>query len=276
MKASSRFSKALQATPGHLLLVMLSFVAIFPLYWMFITALRAPNEVFSDIPWPQNPDFSNFRRLLSEIPFARMMTNTFVVSVASTILQVATAVLAAYSFARWESPVSRWLYALLTLTWLIPAQVVMMPNFILVSQLGLLDTLTALILPHAASAFAIMLLYPGFRAFPRELIEAAIIDGAGPWRILFYVMLPNIRAAIASLSILVFISIWNEYFWPLLVTRRIENSVIQIGLQMFFTSEGTMWGPLMSAASLASLPILLIYLVLQRQIVSSFVRSGLR
>ena len=102
------------------------------------------------------------------------------------------------------------------------------------------------------------------------------MDGARNWRILWEVLVPNLRGTIASLAILIFISTWNEYFWPLLLSRTAENSVIQIGIQMFMTAEGNQWGPLMAASTLASLPVLLIYVVLQRQVVQSFMKSGIR
>ncbi len=150
------------------------------------------------------------------------------------------------------------------------------PGYLLVTQMGLLDTLAALVIPHAASAFAIIILYQTLRSFPVDLIEAAVIDGAGHGRILSLVIIPNIRPALASLAILLFIGSWNDYFWPLLVTRSQESAVIQIGLQMFLTQEGNQWGPLMAASSLASLPILALYIVLQKQIVESFIRSGMK
>jgi ABC-type glycerol-3-phosphate transport system permease component len=114
------------------------------------------------------------------------------------------------------------------------------------------------------------------RAFPTEVLEAARVDGARSLRILWQIVTPNMGAPIASLSIIAFISAWNEYFWPLLLSRKPENSVVQIGLQMFMTQEGNLWGPLMAAAALASLPILLIYLVLQRHVIESFMKSGIR
>ena len=114
------------------------------------------------------------------------------------------------------------------------------------------------------------------RSFPTEVVEAARMDGGNHWQILWQVIVPNLRGTLASLAILIFITTWNEYFWPLLLTRSPENSVVQIGLQMFISSEGTQWGPLMAASTMASLPILLIYLVLQRQVISSFMKSGLR
>jgi sn-glycerol 3-phosphate transport system permease protein len=127
-----------------------------------------------------------------------------------------------------------------------------------------------------ASAFAVLQLYQTFRSFPKALIEAAQLDGASSWGILWRVIFPNLRAAIASIGVLLFISSWNDYFWPLLVTNKPEYSTLQIGLQSFMSTEANQWGPLMAATTIASLPILLIYLLLQRQIIDSFVKGGLR
>jgi sn-glycerol 3-phosphate transport system permease protein len=264
------------ALRSHALLTTLSLVSVLPLYWMFVTALRAPNEIFSTAPWPENPTLANFTYILGGVPILRMLANTLVVATLTTAAQLATALLAAYAFARWKSRWSQTLFALLTVTWLIPAQVVMVPGYLLVTRLDMLDTLAGLVIPHAASAFAIIVLYQTLRAFPTELIEAAVVDGAGHLRILRSLIVPNIKPALASLAILLFISSWNDYFWPLLVTRSQESAVIQIGLQMFMTQEGNQWGPLMAASSLASLPLLAIYLVLQKRIVDSFLRSGLK
>jgi len=276
--ASLQALAAIRAAPlrSHALLIGLSLLSVLPLYWMFVTALRAPNDIFSTSPWPSQPTFDNFIYVLRDVPIVRMIGNTVVVAVLSTLAQLATALLAAYAFARWRNRWSKTLFALLTITWLIPAQVVMVPGYLLVTRMGMLDTLAALVIPHAASAFAIIALYQALRAFPEELVDAARIDGAGHAHVLFLVILPNIRAALASLGILLFISSWNDYFWPLLVTRSQDSAVIQIGLQMFLTQEGNQWGPLMAASSLASLPILALYLALQRQIVDSFLRSGLK
>lgn len=261
---------------SHVLLTMLSLLAVLPLYWMVVTALRPPNEIFATTPWPSRPTLDNIVEVVTRLPILAMIANTVVVASLTTILQLATALLSAYAFARWRNRFSQILFALLTITWLIPAQVVMVPGYLLVTRFDILDTLAALILPHAASAFAIIVLYQTLRAFPQALIEAAVIDGAGHLRILWLVIIPNIRPALASLAILLFISSWNEYFWPLLVTRSEQSAVIQIGLQMFFTQEGNLWGQLMAASTVATLPILLLYVVLQKQIVESFIASGVK
>ncbi|WP_105415427.1 carbohydrate ABC transporter permease [Neorhizobium sp. T25_27] len=260
----------------HAVMILLSFLSIFPIYWMIVTSLRPENEIFSTSLWPSNPSLENYVFVLTRIPMIGMLVNTTIVSAATALLQVVTGLFAAYALVRWRMRLSGVIHGLIALSWLVPFQVTMIPNYVLASRLGLLDTLTGLIVPNAAHAFAILLLYNAMRSFPTEILEAARIDGARSWKILWQIVVPNMGAPIASLSIIAFISAWNEYFWPLLLSRKPENSVVQIGLQMFMTQEGNLWGPLMAAAALASLPILIIYLVLQRHVIESFMKSGIR
>jgi len=261
---------------GHVVMVVLSIICLFPVYWMIVSSFRPANAIFETTLWPSAASLDNYVHAINAIPIGTMLLNTFVVSAIVTVVQLFTGLLAAYAFARWRFPFDKAIYTLIALTWLVPFQVVMIPNYLLVADLGLLDSLAALILPHFAGALAVLMLAQAMRSFPTEVIEAARMDGAKSWRILWEVMAPNLRGTIASLAILLFISTWNEYFWPLLLSRTPESSVVQIGIQMFITSEGTAWGPLMAASTLASLPILLIYVVLQRQVIQSFMKSGIR
>lgn len=260
----------------HATMILLSLIAVFPIYWMVATSLRPANDIFSSSLWPAAPSLENYQMVLERLPMFRMLANTIIMAAATAALQVVTGLLAAYALTRWRFRFSGAVHALIALSWLVPFQVTMIPNYVLATKLGLLDTLTGLVVPNAAAAFAVLILYNAMRSFPREVIEAARMDGARHWRILWEIVTPNLRAAIASLSVLAFISAWNEYFWPLLLSRKIENSVVQIGLQMFMAQEGNLWGALMAAATLASLPILVIYLVLQRQVIDSFMKSGLK
>ena len=273
-RISSR--SGLNTAAGHLLMVLLSIFCLFPVYWMLVSSLRPANTMFETSLWPTQPSLENYTRAVDAIPIARMLLNTLVFSAVSTLLQLLTGILAAFAFARWKFPFDKLVYTGVALTWLVPFQVVMIPNYLLIAHMGLLDSIVALILPNIAAALAIMLLAQAMRGFSKEVIEAARMDGASNWRILWEVLVPNLRGTIASLAILIFISTWNEYFWPLLLSRTAENSVIQIGIQMFMTAEGNQWGPLMAASTLASLPVLIIYVVLQRQVVQSFMKSGIR
>jgi ABC-type glycerol-3-phosphate transport system permease component len=153
----------------------------------------------------------------------------------------------------------------------------MIPNYVRLAELGWLNSVWAVVVPQFVAAFAVILLRQHLKAFPTELIDAARMDGASSWTVLWRVVVPNLRAPLAALAILQFISAWNEYFWPLLVIDDIDHSVVQIGLQMYLSSEqGDQWGPLMAAASVASLPILLLYVLLQRHVIEAFVKSGLK
>lgn len=261
---------------GHTLLIILSFICVFPVIWMISTSFKPENAIFSLDLIPAAPTLDNYAFVWEKIPFGRMMSNTIAMATLQTGFQLLTSVLAAYAFARWKFWGDKLIFIALALTWLVPFQVTMIPNYVLLSNLQWLNTLQGLVVPHIASAFAILLLYQSIKGFPRDLIESALIDGASSWGILWRIIIPNLRSALAALGILLFITSWNEYFWPLLVMRRIENSVVQIGLQMFMSQEGDLWGPLMAAATMASLPIFVLYIVLQRQIIDSFVKSGLR
>ncbi|MCD2172097.1 carbohydrate ABC transporter permease [Rhizobium sp. C4] len=274
--SASGWLKGFDLAGGHVVMALLSLFCLFPVYWMIVTSLRPANKVFERSLWPTAASLDNYTYALNAIPIGQMLVNTLIVAAIVTVVQLITGLLAAYAFARWRFPFDKLVHVLIALTWLVPLQVVMIPNYLLIANAGLLDSLTALILPHFASALAVLMLLQAMRSFPNEVLEAARMDGAGSWRVLWEVVTPNLRGTIASLAILIFISTWNEYFWPLLLTRTPEHSVIQIGIQMFMTSEGTQWGPLMAASTLASLPIFILYIVLQQQVVSSFMKSGIR
>jgi len=251
-------------------------VTLVPFYWMFATSLKPANEIFNLSPLPANPTLGNYIYVWQAIPIGAMLATTFSNAVLQMLGQLVLATLTAYAFARWRFRGDTLLFLVFVGTWLVPFQATMIPNYVLLSRLGWLDTLAALVIPHLGSAFGIILLRQYMKGFPRELIDAAHLDGASSWAILWRVVVPNLRAPLAAVAVLSFITTWNEYFWPLLVTSKMERTVLQVGLQMFLTMEGDQWGGLMAGASMATIPLLAIYLVLQRQVVEAFVRSGLR
>jgi ABC-type glycerol-3-phosphate transport system permease component len=260
----------------HGLLLIVCAVTLVPFYWMFATSLKPANEIFNLSPVPSNPTLSNYIYVWQAIPIGAMLATTFSSAVLQMLGQLVLATLTAYAFARWRFRGDTLLFLVFVGTWLVPFQATMIPNYVLLSRLGWLDSLAALVIPHLGSAFGIILLRQYMKGFPRELIDAAHLDGASSWAILWRVVVPNLRAPLAAVAVLSFITTWNEYFWPLLVTSRMDRTVLQVGLQMFLTMEGDQWGGLMAGASMATIPLLAIYLVLQRQVVEAFVRSGLR
>lgn len=261
---------------GHLTLALLGLACVFPIYWMYATSLRRPDDVYktSVLPWPLS--VGSYRDALDELDLARLLLNTTMVAALTALGQLLTSILAAYAFAVWNFPLKRLLYLAFVGTWLVPFQVTMLPNYVLLHQLGLLNTLTGVIVPNLVSALGVLLLRQHFDSFPKELLEAARMDGRSSWSTLWTVVVPNLRAALSALAILLFVNAWNEYFWPAMVLQR-GNSVLQLGINSFLNSTETeAWGPLTAAAGLACLPIFALYLALQRQVINGFVRSGLR
>ena len=183
---------------------------------------------------------------------------------------------AAYAFMRWEFCGKNALFLLFLGTLLIPVQVTIIPNYLTLAQLGWLNTLPGLTIPQLATGLGIFYLRQQFNNFPKEVLDAGVIDGAGPLRMLWSVVLPNMRSVLAALAIILFIQTWNEYFWPLLVTRGLSSTTIQVGLQVFLQENSNAWGALMAASVLSLMPVLVLYVLAQRQIIAAFVRSGIQ
>ena len=260
---------------GHMLLIVLAVFSIFPVYWIFATAFRAPADALSQSPVPWPLSFANFEYVWNTIPIGRMIANTFWMSLVLAIAQLLVAILAAYAFATWQFFGKRLLFLLFIGSWLVPFQVTMIPNYLLISQLGLLNTIGGVIVPNLCSAFAVMLMRQHMQAFPRDLLDAAHMDGRTSWGTLWRVVVPNMKPALAALGIMLFISAWNEYLWPSLVLQQ-SDALIQVGIRSFLGAEGDNWGAVMAASGLACLPIFLIYIFLQRYVVDAFTRSGLK
>ncbi len=260
---------------GHALLIVLAVFSIFPVYWMFVTAFRAPEDALSQNPFVWPLDFENIAYVWNTIPIGTMIANTFGMSLVLAVAQLFVAVLAAYAFAMWEFRGKKILFLLFIGSWLVPFQVTMIPNYVLVSQLGLLNTIAGVVVPNLCSAFAVLLMRQHMQSFPRDLIDASHMDGRSSWGTLWTVVLPNLKPALAALGIMLFISAWNEYLWPTLILQQ-SDALIQVGIRSFLGQEGNNWGAVMAASGLACIPIFLIYIVLQRYVVDAFIRSGLK
>lgn len=260
---------------GHVALAALAVFSVFPVYWMFATAFRRPEDTLSGspVPWPLSTE--SFRYVFDTIPMLSMLLNTFAMAFVVAVSQLLVALLASYAFARWDFVGKRLLFLLFVGSWLVPFQVTMIPNYLLISQMGLLDTVAGVVIPNLCSAFGVMLLRQHMEAFPRELLDASEMDGQGAWASLWRVIVPNMRPALAALGIMLFISAWNEYLWPSLILRN-SDALVQIGIRSFLGAEGNNWGAVMAASGIACLPIFLIYMFLQRHVVDAFVRSGLK
>ena len=260
---------------SHLILAAVSLFCVFPIYWLVATSVRRPGDMYSQTPFPWPITFGNYSDAFHKAKVVDLLINTATVAVASTVIQLLVALLTAYGFAMHQFRFKNLLYLAFVATWLIPFQVTMLPNYLLLHSLGFLNTLTGVVLPTMCSVLAVLMLRQHLDSFPKELVAAAKMDGLSSWRILWTVVVPNLRPALTALSILLFINSWNEYFWPSVVLQQ-RNAVLQLGLRSFMTAEGNDWGPMMALAAMSCVPVFLIYLAMQRRVVNAFVRSGLK
>jgi len=263
----------------HLVLGATAAAVIFPMLWMTSTALKPASEIFAGTfaLWPAHPTLAHFTTAAAQVPMARLFWNSLVVALAVTAAQALTSVLAAYACALLRFPGRDVCFALFVATMMVPFQVTMIPNYLLIARLDLLNTYAGLILPQVVTGYGVFMLRQTFKNLPRSLVEAGIVDGASSWQVLWRIVVPATRTGLAALCILFFVNTWNQYLWPLLVASDKAMKTLPVGMQEFVSLEGgTNWGPLMAAATLAIIPALIAYVLAQRYILESFVAAGLK
>ncbi len=254
-------------TVGHSLCLLLSLSVMIPMILVLGTSFKPNSEVYSATPWPMSPTIANYMTILTDSEYLKFFLNSIINSVLRVSGQLAICILTAYAFARFRFPGRDYLFFIVLGAMMIPPQLTVIPNYILIANLGWFDTFRGLVIPVLAMPFGVFLLRQHMMAYPQELYDAAEIDGAGHWRALWLVVIPNLRPALAALTIILFIDSWNDYFWPLIVTETSATQTIQIGLRRFLQEElGDQYNILMAAVSLASLPALAVFFIFQRQV----------
>ncbi|CAN5154880.1 carbohydrate ABC transporter permease [soil metagenome] len=263
----------------YALLILIALFFIIPILWMFSTSLKLESAVFRDTGFiPAQPTLDNYVRILQsggQTPVFRWMFNSVIVSTVGTILTVLLTSLSAYAFARIDFRGKSLIFGILIATLLLPGVMFLVPQFLLVQQLGLFNTLPAFILPGLAGVFGVFFMRQFFLSIPVELEEAAYVDGAGRFRTFFSVILPLARPALATLAVITFLAFWNDYLWPL-VTCQGPGCTLTPGLRNFQGTYATQFGLLMAGAAMAAVPVLVIYLLAQRYIVQSVASSGVK
>jgi multiple sugar transport system permease protein len=258
-------------------LIPTALVMLMPFIWMIATSLKSAAAVFEYPPTfiPDPIRWDNYRRLFEVLPFGRFFANSLFVAVSVTALTVATSALAAYAFARLRFPGRDALFLGYLGTLMIPAQVVIIPNFILLRTFGWIDTYQALILPAAFSAFGTFLLRQYFLTIPGELEDAAVVDGAGHWQIFTRVILPLSGPALSALAIFTFLFNWNSFLYPLVVTSSNRMATLTVGLNTLQGQYNTAWTLLMAGSVLALLPVLTVFLFAQRYFIKGITMTGI-
>jgi len=259
-----------------LVAMLLAGLTVFPLFWMLSIAFKTPTEVFQPNLLPKAPNWDNFVYVLTEVPFLRYLGNSLFVSAAVTVLALFFHTMAGYALARMRFPGRETLFIAIFSTFLVSLPVIIVPLFIMVRTMGLLNSYAGIIIPSIFNAFGIFLLRQYYLSLPRELEEAALIDGAGYWRIYWSVVLPLSRPIIASLAILFFLANWNAFLWPLTVAGDDKLWVVQVGISNFKSQYSASWNYIMAASTIVALPMLVLFVIFQRQIMDSIKTSGLK
>ncbi len=261
----------------HAILIAGSVVMLLPFAWMLSTSLKEPREIFTYPPvWiPSRIAWENYATTVSVMPFGRFYFNSFVVATSVTLLQILTSSLAAFAFARLRFRGRNALFLLYLATLMIPFQVTMIPNFVLIRFLGWYDSYQALILPTAFSALSTFLLRQYFLGIPMDLDEAARMDGASSLRIWWQIIMPLSGPAIAALAVFTFLASWNDFLWPLVITTSLEMRTLPVGISAFQGQYNVQWHLLMAGSVIAMLPVLVIYVIGQKWVVRGVTLTGM-
>ncbi len=249
-----------------------------PLLWALKAVFTPTGEVFSTglLSLPSHFTFDNLTRGLSSAPFGVYFRNSFELAIAVTAAIVITSTLAGYGFAKFTFRGNSFLFSLVIMAMLMPFQAILIPLFVEITKFGWIDSMKGLILPGSVSAFGIFMMRQFMGSLPKELIEAALIDGCSPLRVFVRVVLPMAKSSIAALGSLAFLASWNNYLWPLVVVQSESNMTVPLGLSQFRGANATDYGAVFAVSLVAAIPVLVLFVVMSRQIVSSFATSGIK
>ncbi|MCY6484698.1 carbohydrate ABC transporter permease [Clostridium aestuarii] len=258
--------------------IVISLLILGPIIYTLCVSLMTPDQIFEYPPKiiPRRIFTENYKEALETAPILRFILNSLIMSVSITIGQVITGILAAYAFSFMEFKGKNILFIIILSTMMIPGQAVIIANYLTISSLGLLDTFKALIFPYLTSALGIFLFRQFFLTLPKELHEAAILDGCGSFRFLISIVIPLSKPAIGSLSIYSFLQAWNMYMWPLLTTNREGMRTVQIGVGMLQNVDAQAFGPLMAGIIMIIIPSILAFVLGQKQLIEGLTSGSVK
>jgi len=251
---------------------------IYPFIWMIGAALAPMHEISGMVIWPVHPGWGNFKYMIAKIPILHSLMNSLLLASITTSLVLITGSTVGYALAKMRFRGRQTIFYVIVFTMSLPFQITLIPNYITMVNLHLVDTFLALILPFAVSAFAVLMFRQAFQGLPQALIDAARMDGCSEWRIIFTVLWPNIKPVIVTVAILTFIGSWNEVLWPLIVIRN-ENLMTMPQLVTLFAVGGradSQLGVKIAAAVLLALPVMIAFLFFQKHFISSMASTGLK
>lgn len=264
--------------PIYLVLTLSALIMIIPFYWMLISSVKTNNEVFSiPMKWiPTSYHWENYKEIWEKIPLLTFFKNTVFLTVVTTIIQVATSCFAAYGFAKVEFKGRNFLFLAYVTTIAVPWQVYMVPQFTMMSKFGLTNSLLGLILLQSFSAFGVFLMRQFFLSIPKELSEAARIDGLNEYGIFLRIILPLAKPGIATLVIFTFVNVWNDFMGPLIYLNSTNLKTIQLGIRMFISQYGADYALIMAASVCSLIPVVIIFIFCQRFFVEGITAGGVK
>lgn len=263
----------------HIVLILGACMMALPFVWMVLSSLKDLSQVFVVPPkWIPDPFiWSNYKDSLTALPFGRAYFNSFYINIIVVVSQLITCSMAAYAFAKITFPFREPLFVLFLATMMVPGQVTIIPLYLIMKNIGWLDTHLAIIVPSALlNAFGVFLLRQFFRGIPKEMEEAAIVDGANRWTIYARIMIPLIKPALSALGIFTFLGMWNNFFNPLIFLSSTDKFTVPMMLNLYRGMYATDWTLMMAGASIALVPVLIVYIIGQKYIIEGVTLSGIK
>ena len=264
----------------HLLLILGSIVMLFPFLWMILSSFKTVGEQMS-IPMKILPGsfgyLENYKQALEAVPFLRLYLNTILMILGRVICAVIFSSMAGYGFARMEFPFKRLLFTLVLMQMMVPGQIFIVPQYMMLSKIKLLNTVFALIFPALVSAFGTFLLRQQYMALPKELEEAGLVEGANVFQVLWHIVLPSVKPVVITQAFITFLGLYNSYLWPSLVVNKQENRTVTLGIAALVLGENYTNPGLMMASTLVSVvPVLIIFMFANKYVVKGFTQSGIK
>jgi multiple sugar transport system permease protein len=275
---SARLARQLGQAAVYILLVGGGLLMIVPFIWMILTSLKPPSEVFLGHFLPLEPTLDNYARVFQKVPFARWYVNSLVVATLVTLCVAFFDSLTGFALAKYEFRGKNVIFVFILSTLMVPTEMLVIPWFILSNSLNWVDTYWGIMFPGVMTAFGAFLMKQFMEGVPSELLDAARIDGVSEFGLFWRIAMPLVRPALAALCIFTFLGNWNAFLWPVIITERMDMRTVPVGLSFFSGEAGStsQWELIMAGASMATIPVLAVFVLFQRQIIKGIALTGLK
>uniref|UniRef100_A0A832MPR3 Carbohydrate ABC transporter permease n=1 Tax=Pseudothermotoga hypogea TaxID=57487 RepID=A0A832MPR3_9THEM len=261
---------------SYIVLTALTVVMVFPFFWMVLSSLKPFREIYRPYLFPKSPTLANYQKIMSASLFPRWFLNSLIVALSTTFSVLFFDSLVGYTIAKYSFPGRNIIFLFILSTLMIPTEMLIIPWYVMSSRLGWIDTYWGIMFPGMITAFGIFLMKQFMETIPDDLLDAARIDGVSEFGIFWRVALPLVKPALASLAILNFIGNWNAFLWPLIVSSKPRMYTLPVGLATFSSENLMHWELIMTGATVSTIPLIIVFLIFQKQIIRGIMLSGLK